>query len=102
MIVTSVHVEVKPEYIQDFIVETSKNHVNSIQETGNLRFDVLQDVENPCKFVLYEAYIDEDSSAKHKQTTHYKIWREAVEKMMAKPRNGIKYRVICPTDMKRW
>lgn len=68
MIVTSVHVEVKPEYIQDFIVETSKNHVNSIQETGNLRFDVLQDVENPCKFVLYEAYKDEDSSAKHKQT----------------------------------
>lgn len=102
MIVTCVHIEVKPEYIQDFIVESSKNHISSVKEPGNLRFDFLQDVENPCKFMLYEAYKDEESATMHKQTPHYKIWRESVEKMMASPRNGVRYRIICPIDVKKW
>jgi len=102
MMVTCVHVEVKPEYIQDFIAECNKNHVGSTSEPGNLRFDVLQDFENPCKFLLYEAYKSEEDSAAHKQTPHYNLWKSNVEKMMAKSRTGIKYRIICPTDLKKW
>jgi (4S)-4-hydroxy-5-phosphonooxypentane-2,3-dione isomerase len=102
MIVTCVHVEVKPEYIQDFIVECSKNHTNSVNEPGNLRFDVLQYYDNSCKFLLYEAYESEEHSAAHKQTKHYAEWKSNVEIMMAKSRYGSKYKVICPTDKDKW
>ncbi len=96
MIATCVYVEVKPEFIKDFIHETAKNHQYSIKEPGNLRFDVLQEKDNPCKFLLYEAYIDEQSAAEHKNTKHYMQWRDAVEKMMAKPRIGIKHNILYP------
>ena len=42
MLVTLVHVHVNPEYIDDFIAASRANHEASIQEPGNLRFDVLQ------------------------------------------------------------
>lgn len=96
MITTCVYVEVKPEFIDAFIEATRANHLASIQEPGNIRFDVLQQNDNPSSFLLYEAYIDEASAAKHKETEHYKIWRETVEKMMAKPRNGVKYHILFP------
>jgi autoinducer 2-degrading protein len=102
MIVTCVYVEVKPEYIQDFIIECNKNHLGATSEEGNLRFDILQDYENPCKYLLYEAYESEEFSAVHKQTPHYIAWKSKVEKMMAKPRNGIKYRIICPIESDKW
>ncbi len=99
MIATCVYVEVKPECITDFINECKKNHLEAVKEPGNLRFDVLQDAENPAKFMLYEAYRNEETSAAHKQTPHYHAWRSAVENMMAKPRYGIKHRIIFPTDI---
>jgi (4S)-4-hydroxy-5-phosphonooxypentane-2,3-dione isomerase len=102
MIVTCVYVEVRPEFIQDFIIESDKNHQGAVKEPGNLRFDVLQETENPCKFLLYEAYQSEEHSAAHKQTTHYSAWRSNVEKMMAKPRHGIKYKILCPIDTAKW
>ncbi len=102
MIVTCVYVEVKPECVQEFIIECNKNHTGSVNEEGNLRFDVLQDFENPCKFLLYEAYKNEEYSAAHKQTPHYNLWRSNVEKMMANLRYGIKYRVICPIESDKW
>ena len=41
MHVTLVSVHVKPEHIADFIAATQDNHLQSIQEPGNLRFDVI-------------------------------------------------------------
>lgn len=96
MIVTIVHVEVKPEHLEEFIHATTANHLLSVKEPGNLRFDVLQNGENPAQFALYEAYEDETSAAAHKQTPHYKEWRESVADWMAKPRVGIRYNAIIP------
>jgi len=95
MIVTIVNVYVKPEYIEDFIKITIENHFGSIKEPGNLRFDVIQNSEDPTRFVLYEAYDSEDAVAKHKTTSHYLKWRETVADWMAKSREGIKHNVIC-------
>ena len=61
-----------------------------------MRFDVLQDAGDDSKFVLYEAYENEQSAAAHKQTAHYLEWRETVADWMARPREGIKYTGICP------
>ena len=96
MQVTIVHVWVKPDRVDDFIRATELNHLGSVDEPGNRRFDVLQDDADPTKFVLYEAYDGEEDAARHKQTPHYLAWRDAVADMMAKPREGVAYRALYP------
>ena len=102
MITTFVHVWVKEEYIVDFIEATIENHKKSVQEPGNLRFDVLQDAEDPKKFTLYEAYESDEAAAAHKQTDHYLTWREKVADMMAQPRKGVKHIILYPEDKSKW
>ncbi len=96
MHVTIVHVWVKPEHMDAFIKASRANHEASVQEPGNRRFDVLQDAENPAKFVLYEAYVSAEDAAAHKQTRHYLSWRETVADMMAQPRQGVPHKGLCP------
>ena len=91
MITTIVYVSVKEEHVEDFIAASVKNQEHSVREKGNLRFDLLQLADDPAKFVLYEAYEDEASSAAHKETSHYKEWRETVADWMAEPRKGVRY-----------
>ena len=96
MIVTIVHVNVKPEHIKDFIAATSENHIHSVKELGNLRFDVLQKDENPTEFALYEAYENETAAAAHKETAHYLKWKDTVGTWMANPRKGVRYNGLLP------
>lgn len=88
MHVTLVHVHVKPETFDAFVAATHANHLASVRETGNLRFDVLQSPNDPTYFILYEAYASAEAAAAHKQTPHYLAWRDAVADMMAEPRRG--------------
>lgn len=102
MIVTCVTVYVKQEFIAKFIEATVENHKHSIQEEGNLRFDVLQCNTDEGRFFLYEAYVSEEASAAHKQTAHYLKWRETVADWMAKPREGVAHSVIAPIEKDLW
>jgi autoinducer 2-degrading protein len=88
MHVTLVHVRVVPGRVDEFIAATAANHLASVREPGNARFDVLQDRDDPTRFVLYEAFADEPAARAHKETAHYLAWREAVAPMMAEPRHG--------------
>ena len=96
MQVTLVQVHVKPEHVADFIEATRKNHEASIREAGNRRFDVLQSPEDPASFVLYEAYTSAEEAAAHKQTAHYRQWRDTVAGWMSQPRQGIAYNGLFP------
>ena len=98
MHVTLVHVQLKPQYIDDFIEACRLNHLASINEPGNRRFDVLQLAHDASRFVLYEAYASADDAAAHKQTEHYLRWRETVADWMAAPREGVSYDGLFPQD----
>ncbi len=89
MHVTLVYVKVKLEHLDDFVEATRANHLASIQEPGNLRFDVIQEETDPTSFVLYEAYKSDADARAHKETEHYLQWREAVADWMAEPRKGV-------------
>ena len=102
MIVTFVHVWVKSEYITDFINASTENHQNSIQESGNLRFDLLQDANDLSKFVIYEAYESDEAAAAHKETAHYLKWRNTVADWMNQPRKGEKHIILAPANKKLW
>lgn len=95
---TIVHVHVRPECIDTFIEASRANHEASVREPGNRRFDVLQSVDDPARFVLYEAYVTAEDAAAHKETDHYRTWRAAVAEMMAEPRQGIGYKGLLPPD----
>ncbi|MFN8256105.1 MAG: antibiotic biosynthesis monooxygenase [Bacteroidales bacterium] len=96
MIATLVHVQVKPEFIREFIEATALNHEQSIKEKGNIRFDILQDATDNSKFILYEAYESQEAANDHKETNHYKVWRDTVADFMAKPREGVKHLLLYP------
>lgn len=98
MHVTLVHVQVKPDYIDDFIAATRLNHEASVREDGNRRFDVLQSSGNPAHFILYEAYASAEAAAAHKQTAHYLAWRDSVSDWMAEPRQGVRYDGLFPQE----
>lgn len=102
MIVTCVTVFVKPENIADFIEATVENHNHSIQEEGNLRFDVLQCSADETRFFLYEAYVTEEAAAAHKKTAHYLKWRDTVAAWMQQPRAGVAHSVIAPREITAW
>jgi autoinducer 2-degrading protein len=97
MIVTFVHVYVKTEFVNAFIDATRENHESSIKESGNLRFDILQDAQDQSKFVLYEAYNSDEAVAAHKETSHYLKWRDTVAPWMSKPREGVKHKLLYPS-----
>ena len=82
--------------VDDFIAATRANHLASVQEPGNVRFDVLQDPDEPTRFILYEAYADASAAGAHKETDHYRAWREEVAPMMAEPRLGSPYHGLYP------
>ena len=102
MISTLVHIWVKSANRADFIEACNINHEASILESGNLRFDFLQDATDENKFVLYEAYESEEAAIAHKDTSHYLTWRNKVTDWMAQPRKGEKHLIIAPTDRSKW
>ena len=98
MLIALVHVHIKPEYIQAFIQASQDNASHSVQEPGITRFDVIQQVDDPTRFVLVEVYKTQADTVSHKETAHYARWRDAVTDMMAEPRVGIRYANVYPDD----
>jgi autoinducer 2-degrading protein len=100
MLVVHVFVHVKPEYTQPFKQACIINAKNSIQEPGIARFDLIQQADDPTRYVLVEVYRTKQAPAEHKETSHYKRWRDTVADMMAEPRYSIKYENVYPEDDK--
>jgi autoinducer 2-degrading protein len=99
MLVVHVHVHVKPEFVEAFRQAAVENARNSVQEAGIARFDVVQQADDPTRFVLVEAYRTPEAPALHKETAHYKTWRDTVANMMAEPRTSAKYANAFPEDV---
>jgi quinol monooxygenase YgiN len=91
MLIVHVHVHVKAECVEEFQQVTLENARESVKEPGIARFDVVQQSDDPTRFVLVEVYRTTDAPAKHKETAHYAKWRDAVAAMMAEPRTSVKY-----------
>ncbi len=98
MLVVHVHVQVKADQVEAFIAATLANARSSVQEPGIARFDVIQQQDDPTRFVLVEVYRSADDPARHKETAHYQQWRDTVADMMAEPRRSVKYANVFPAE----
>lgn len=98
MLIVQVFIQVKPQSIEAFAAASMENAAHSIMEPGCARFDVIQQQDDPARFVLYEAYRTQADNELHKQSAHYLKWREAVADMQAEERYSIKYTGCFPPD----
>jgi (4S)-4-hydroxy-5-phosphonooxypentane-2,3-dione isomerase len=98
MYIMLVNIHVKHIVVDDFIRATTENARNSIQEPGILRFDFIQQEDDPTRFMLVEVYRHPDDHAKHRETSHYKAWKVLADEMVAEPRVGTKYTNVFPPD----
>ena len=98
MLILHVHVHVKPESVDAFRAASLENARQSVKEAGIARFDVIQQQDDPTRFVLVECYRTAEAPAQHKDTAHYAAWRDAVADMMAEPRTSVKFSNVFPGD----
>ncbi|OFV83307.1 MAG: antibiotic biosynthesis monooxygenase [Acidobacteria bacterium RBG_16_64_8] len=96
MLIVHVFARVVQERVEEFKQATVENARQSLQEPGVSRFDVVQQNDDPTRFVLLEAYRSVEAAAAHKETRHYETWRDAVAPMMAEPRSSLKYTNVFP------
>ncbi|MCC6927769.1 MAG: antibiotic biosynthesis monooxygenase [Gemmatimonadaceae bacterium] len=96
MLIVHVYVHVLPDQVDPFIAASRENARQSVQEPGVVRFDLIQQEDDPTRFVLVEIYRTPEDPARHKATAHYATWRNAVEPMMAEPRRSTKYHALAP------
>jgi autoinducer 2-degrading protein len=96
MVIVHVHVRVLPEWLEEFTEATVANARRSVGEPGVARFDVVQQEDDPTRFVLVEAYHSSFDADAHKETEHYRLWKDAVAPMMAEPRVSVKYANVFP------
>jgi autoinducer 2-degrading protein len=88
MYIVQVYIHIKPEYIEAF-KEAS---------IDNARFDVIQQADDPTRFILVEVYRTPEDPAKHKETAQYNQWREIAEPMMAEARTRTIFSNVFPSD----
>jgi len=99
MLIVHVHVHVKPESVEAFKRASIANARESVKEPGIARFELMQQQDDPTKFVLIEAYRTAEAPAAHKETRHYQAWRDTVAPMMAEPRSSVKLSNVFPDTL---
>jgi autoinducer 2-degrading protein len=98
MVIIHVHIHIKAENVEAFKQATLENARDSVKEPGCARFEVMQQVDDPTRFVLVEAYRTPEAQAAHRETAHYPKWRDTAQAMMAEPRTSVKYNEVIWTE----
>ena len=101
LVIVHVYVHVEPDAVEAFRAAALDNARHSVKEPGVARFDVIQSVEDPTRFVLLEVYRSLAAQTAHKETAHYHRWRDAVAELMAEPRTSARYVNVFP-DAQGW
>jgi (4S)-4-hydroxy-5-phosphonooxypentane-2,3-dione isomerase len=81
MFVMLVKLQVKPELVNDFKAAILKNAELSVErDPGCVRFDVLQQPDDPTHWLLYEVYDKEQAWVDHRQAPHFLAFMEVGER----------------------
>ncbi len=103
MVVMLVSLTVKPELLDTFKEVALTNARASRTEPGNLRFDVIQQQDDPHKFVLIEVYRDEDARQAHFATDHYREWKAASTQYdFFSEKANLLYTPLFPVEVEKW
>ena len=86
MVVLHVTVQVKPEHVAEFleVIRYDAEHSEN-DEPGCLRFDLIQDKDDPHRFYFYEVYRDDAALEAHRRAPHFKHYFEKSRSLLAAP-----------------
>jgi autoinducer 2-degrading protein len=77
MFIALVKVQVKPELVAEFKRAILENAELSVQrDPGCVRFDVLQQEDDPTRWFLYEVYEREQAWVDHRASAHFLAFKE--------------------------
>lgn len=96
MFIWQVHHFIKPEEVENYKAATLENVRQSVLEPGILRFEMLQDKEDPTHFSLFEIYRDLEARQSHLETAHFKAWREVALQAFARKGYGHEFNLLAP------
>lgn len=71
-----VTVHVKEDRHAEFLEVLAADAAGTRAEPANLRFDLLQDEEDPLKYHFYSVYESAAGLDAHRATPHYKAWND--------------------------
>ena len=105
MYVVMVPIQIKEGYRERYLEELTRNARGAVEaEPGCLRFDVIQDANDPNRIWVDEVYKDEAAFQEHTRSPHFlkcieavKDWRDEATVVGA----GVGASVIWPPD-DRW
>jgi quinol monooxygenase YgiN len=99
MVVLQVTVQVKPDHVSQFLEQVRYDAEHSEKdEPGCLRFDVIQDRDDPNRFYYYEVYRDEAALEAHRQAPHFKAYSDKVQPWLAAPPERRFGKNVIPSD----
>lgn len=97
MVIVKISVKIKPEMLEIFIGATNELGNLTRQEGGNLRYEVLQQENDPTRFVIQEIYKDDDAMNAHFNAPHFEAWRSAVAATFAEAGTSTRYQPMFPS-----
>ena len=97
MYIVLVHSHIHREHVERFLEITRQNAEASRMEDGCVRFDVIQQVDDPTRFTFIEMFKSEEAGAIHRETSHFKKWLEEAVPLMAEPRTRAIYHDVTLT-----
>ena len=94
-----VTVRMKPEYRDRILKGALEDGRGSREdEPGCLRFDVIQDDNDPNTIYFYEVYKDEAAFQEHTKQPHMIKWRDTTKDWTAKPTEAVRAHSVFPRD----
>ncbi len=75
-----VTVQVKSEFLERYLEVTRQHAQRSLDnEPGCLRYDLLQDPEDPTRITAYEVFRDKAAFDAHNQAPYNATWHETID-----------------------
>jgi (4S)-4-hydroxy-5-phosphonooxypentane-2,3-dione isomerase len=102
MLAMWVKVRIKPDGRERFLKAIEVDAVGSERdEPGCLRFNVLQDSQDPDVYYFYEVYRDEAALEAHRAALHYAVWRGAADTLDG-PAQATRCESVFPAPAEYW
>lgn len=98
MLIYQFHHYIKPEFVEAYKAAILENARKTLPEPGVIRFDILQDKNDPTHFSLFEVYRNEEARATHLETAHFKEFKQAVldRETFARRGQGDEFNLLYP------
>lgn len=85
MIIIHAFINIKPEQRKQFLELAKQVSAPSQAEEGNISYHFYEDPEQLGNFVFVEKWMDQTAFNQHEETSHFKEFFSAIEKLLRTP-----------------